>query len=147
VSITNTSCGFVYQYEFIVSPLSSNNPFRQILLNFYLSTPNSQTTWYLLSFSAEGGCSGFAVSSHGGVCSTCLSGFYATSDPDGTLQSCSICDYRCSTCSSANVCLLCEAYTTSPSSGSCVYPDTYGIYRSFTPITGKFLNLTNKTSS
>lgn len=120
VSTTNTSCGFVYQYEFVVD--AASNPLRQVRLNFYLSTPNSQTTWYLLGFSAEAGCSGFAVTSGNNKCSTCLSGFYPVSNPDGALQSCNACDYRCITCSSSSMCLLCEAYTTSSVVGKCEYP-------------------------
>lgn len=104
VSAVNTSCGLVYQYQFVVDS-SSASAFRQILLNFYLPA-SSLTTWYLLGFSAEGGCSGFTVSS-GGKCSTCLSGYYADTNPDGLLESCNPCDYRCSTCSSSSQCLLC----------------------------------------
>jgi hypothetical protein len=120
LSITNTSCGFVYQYQFVVD--AASGPFRQLRLNFYLSSQSSQTTWYLLSFSAEVGCSGFAASYNSAKCSTCLSGFYATSDPDGNMQGCKVCDYACSTCSSASTCLLCESYTTSSSPGHCQFP-------------------------
>jgi hypothetical protein len=67
ISSAKTSCGFVYQYQFVVDT-NSTSVFRQILLNFYLSSQNSQTTWYLLGFSAEGGCSGFSVTSGVGKC-------------------------------------------------------------------------------
>lgn len=146
ISSTKTSCGFVYQYQFVVSS-PSNSSLRQVLLNFYLSSQSSQTTWYLLGFSAEGGCSGFTVSSSTAACSTCLSGYYPVSDPDGLLQSCSVCDYQCSTCSAPSTCLLCESYTSNPSAGVCEFPTSYGIYKDFTTTTGRVLNLSSKTSS
>lgn len=103
-SHTETSCGFVYQYQFDFDA-PADKPFQQLLLTLALPA-GSSVVWNLVGFSVEAGCSGFAVTSGSGKCNTCLSGFYGTSGTSG-LEACKLCDFRCSTCSSATRCLMC----------------------------------------
>jgi hypothetical protein len=120
-SPTNTSCGYVYQFQYKIS--NNNKILQQLLLTF--NVPNgSPTQWYISNFRAEAGCSGFTV---GSACDVCLAGFYSAYTLDDFNNGCIPCPIVCATCTNQGKCLSCSNYTTSTTNG-CLYPSTYGIY-------------------
>jgi len=91
-SLLLTKCGYIYQYQFIVS--ATNNSFQQLQLELALPAATS-TLWWLMDFRVEVGCSGFSV---GSTCSSCLTGFYPLSTLDGYPNGCRHCSFACATC-------------------------------------------------
>lgn len=135
-SKVETTCGFVYQYQFIVD---LNFNIAQIAAVFSLATPG--VTWNLLSFNVEVGCSGFTISTSTGKCNDCLGGFFPSRSTDGLLYGCGLCDSRCNTCSARNTCILCESYASfNQTTNMCEYSPNFIFYENVTVITGSSVN-------